>query len=197
MKTSAPDSAPRLTCRLARSWISIVGDAATAGENGHVAHCADCQAFFSAGDELELALRRDAAPHRDFVPAGLEQNILQAIQRSARPRRRGLGLPLLSLAGFAAAAAAVALVLRQPPESTSTETIVVDAGDVTAAQAFVGEIPANLFATLRPEAEAILRQDPLQGEIDAVASNARTAFRFLAANFLPSNAQPLPQPRSG
>jgi hypothetical protein len=176
----APSS--RFACRVTRGWISVFGNESSALRSAHVASCPDCQAFFSAGDELESALRRDAAAERALPPESLEADILRTVHASARPARRSFMLPVFSLCGVAAAIAAAIMVMQPStgPQASPEE--------IKGAKFAVDSIPDNLFAELRPQAQAILNQDPLQNELDAVVSNARSAVHFLARNFLPSDA---------
>jgi len=194
---------PRFTCRLVRGCLSVLGDTTAGTPRGpgaaHVATCADCQEFFSAGNELELALKRDAAREWRDAPTGLEQQILRAVDRAApAPAARGSRTGWLSLAGATACAVVAALVYQQqtqpialPATAPARATAVASTADpamVTVARQIVAAVPTDLFVQMQPQAEALLRQDPLQNEVDAVKSDARTAVRFLARNFLPAPA---------
>jgi hypothetical protein len=183
--------APRLTCRVTRGWIAIVGDDTSALRNSHVAHCADCQAFFAAADDLDLALRRDAVAMRATPADTLEQDIIRAVRQSGRPAQRNVSWPLLSLAGVAAAIAAVIVLIQPSTPPTIEQPRFANGNDrelTQTARDLVSAVPGNLLSEMRPQAEAILQQDPLQNEADAIAANARSAVRFLAKNFLPSNS---------
>ena len=192
MKTPA-DPQPRFTCRLVRGWIAVFGDTATGEPRGpgaaHVATCADCRQFFGACDELDHALRRAAAREWRDAPPALEQNILRAVRLSAPPATRGFRAAPFALAGATAGAllAAVVFLQRTPPAARRSHVVAasVDPAMLAAAREFIAAVPANLFGQMRPEAQAILQQDPLQDEVEAVKSDARTAVRFLARNFLP------------
>ncbi len=188
---------PRFTCRVVRQWVSVIGNPATADRNSHVAQCADCQAFFAAGDELEMMLRRDASAQRVVPAASLEDQIIHAVRRSNRPARRSY-TPLLSFAGVAAAVAFAFIAMRPtttgPRAVAANPTNPIDAGTEVGADA---EQFSALISDMQPKAVEFLRQDPLQDEVDAVVANARTAVGFLAKNFLPANAQPALAGRSG
>ena len=199
MKTNPTDH-PRFNCRLARAALSILGDA-SAGEPrgwgaGHVAACADCQRFFHAAGDLEPALRRDAVDRWQDAPAGLEQEIIRAVRQAAPERTsRTPRRAWLSLAGAMACVAVAALVYQRTPPArifptspTATATP-VDSSTLAAARQLIGAVPGDLFAQMQPEAQAILRADPLQGEVEAMKSDARAAVRFLARNFLPNAAE--------
>jgi hypothetical protein len=186
MKTSA--DSPRFVCRVTRGWISTFGSAGAAERSGHVAGCEDCQAFFAADDELERMLRREAVSARAQPSPMLEQKILHAVRRSTAPAPRRSPAPWLSFAGAAAAVALGVVVVRNSGSVSSDKSFVAPtAQELT--QFFGDAIPDNLFTEMRPQAEAILNQNPLQNELDAVTANARTAVRFLAKNFLTADAQ--------
>ncbi|HEX3728540.1 MAG TPA: hypothetical protein VHV47_01960, partial [Opitutaceae bacterium] len=63
------------------------------------------------------------------------------------------------------------------------------ADSVQLAQA-VQAMPAQVWGQVQPQVEAVLAQDPLQQEKDALASGARSALGFLAYNFLPAPQTP-------
>jgi hypothetical protein len=64
----------------------------------------------------------------------------------------------------------------------------VDPATLAAAQQLIAAVPADLFATMQPRAEALLKQEPLQNEVEAAKADARVAMQFLAKNFLPASA---------
>ena len=179
-----------LTCRLVRGWISVRGEA-SAGHRGlgstHVAHCADCQHFFAAGDELEVALKRDAARSGFDTPAGLEQRILHAVHQSARPaRKRSSSWGALSLVGVAACVALAVLFKPRVPspdhglQTTGTE---ISASEVTGGE---DSISSRLWNSITPPVGDLLEKNSLQAEVDFVYADARSAIHFLSLNFLPS-----------
>lgn len=197
MKT-LPHAQTRFTCRVARGALAIFGDTTGGAPRGpgaaHVAACADCQRFFAAGDELDRALRRDATGEWHEAPAGLEAAILRSVRQSApRPAARathGLWYPL---AGAAAAVVLATLVYRPPPPAASpapvAPTVTAGTNDPAvfeAARQLIAAVPTDLLDEMRPRAQALLAQDPLQQEVDAVKSDARAVVRFLALNFLPT-----------
>lgn len=194
---------PRFTCRLVRGCLAVFGDTSAGTPRGpgaaHVATCADCQQFFSAGDELERALRGAAAAEWSEAPAGLETAILRAVRQSAAPPRpRAHNGLWLSFAGAATAAALALLVYQRPPPGAPAlppapvaPTVTTGTGDPAvfeAARQLLAAVPTDLLDEMRPRAEALLTQDPLQNEVDAMKADARTAVRFLARNFLPTPA---------
>jgi hypothetical protein len=92
------------------------------------------------------------------------------------------------LAGAAAAAAALLLTLR-PAAGPAPANPAERADSVQLAQA-VQAMPAQVWGQVQPQVEAVLAQDPLQQEKDALASGARSALGFLAYNFLPAPQTP-------
>jgi len=65
--------------------------------------------------------------------------------------------------------------------------VAADPATTAAVGEIVAAVPSNFFAEMQPKAEALLQQDPLQNEVDAIASDARKAVNFLSRNFLPSS----------
>ena len=196
-----PVDRPRFTCRIIRGSRSVLGDTTAGAPRGfgaaHIAACADCQSFFGACDELERALKRDAAREWREPPSGLEQNIIRAVRLSTpEPAPRHSRRTLLSLAGATACAAVAVLVYQQRTSSPGTpaaaqENLAVNAVDpatLAEARQIIAAVPADLFAQMQPRAQAILQQNPLQNEVDAVAADARSAVQFLALNFMPTPA---------
>jgi hypothetical protein len=173
---------------------------------GHVATCEECQAFFSTCDELDLALTRDAAREWQEAPTNLEQNILRVVRLQDDRRREPTAARASRLLGWtltgAVACLALAIVARQdrfvpvrgpadpvahvaaPPAAVSSDPAVLEA-----ARQFIAAVPTDLFDEMRPRAQAVLQQDPLQNEVAALKSDARLAVRFLALNFLPASIE--------
>lgn len=202
MKNS-PSAESRFTCRVVRGCLSIFGDTSGPEPRGlgasHVAACEDCQQFFGACNELALALKRDAVREWRDAPGNLEQNIMRAVNLAARetaPATRSSRGAWMSFAAVGACAVAVALVLqfRTPTSGPLTTTqanaaaaIAVDPDTLAAASEALASLPADLLAQVQPKAQELLQQDPLQNEVDAIASDARKAMGFLARNFLPTS----------
>ena len=70
-------------------------------------------------------------------------------------------------------------------------TVTASASDPTvfdAARQLIAAVPTDLLDEMRPRAEALFAQDPLQNEVEAMKSDARSAVHFLALNFLPAPA---------
>jgi hypothetical protein len=161
-----------------------------------VAGCEDCQQFFGACDALTAALKRDAVRQWRDAPPGLEQTIIRAVNLSTRESAhlpRGSGA-WMSFAVVAACALGVMLVYQSrapagsavPASAANVATAnAVDPATLAAANEIIASVPSDLLAEMQPKAEALLQQDPLQNEVDAIASDARTAVSFLARNFLP------------
>lgn len=208
MKNS-PSDQPRFTCRVVRGALSIFGDTTGREPRGpgaaHVAACEDCQQFFGACDDLTLALKRDAAREWRNAPTDLEQKIMRAVHQAARdatPAPSASRGAWFSLAGVAACAVFAVLVYEYrtqpaaalPAGPGNVAANPVDPALVTTAQAIAAEVPGNLFAEMQPQATALLQEDPLQNEVDAITADARKAVGFLARNFLPTPAE---RPASG
>ncbi|MCX6951236.1 MAG: hypothetical protein NTV51_03490 [Verrucomicrobia bacterium] len=197
MKTSysSETERPRLICRVVQGWVSVVGDGAAPAPGGwgarHVAGCACCQGFFGMGRELDAALRRGAQTQFVAAAPGLEQRINDAIARSVReaaaPTRRsrpGLAMGSWALAGAAASLVVAVLVsqrLAGPAEATRNPGApLVSTGEPDGS--LTGD---GLLDRWEPKATALLEGEPLQREVEAVYSDARSALGFLALNFLP------------
>lgn len=192
MKT--PPRPSRLICRAVRHW--------SAPTSAHVQTCADCQEFFARAQSLENSLRRDAARWPSEADAGLEQRILHAVGRAQRQGVRGAGTSspwqnFLIAGGALAAAALVAVVFFR---STPLEPERVTRADAEMMIATVQSLSTRLdevVETAIPSAGALVADNPLQRELDSLQTDARSALRFLALNFLPVAPEPAAQPRSG
>jgi len=193
MKTSSPRA--RLFCRIVRPWSSE--------ESAHVAACADCQRFFAASRSLESGLRRDASRLASEPDAGFEQRLLNAVRRAeAAPAREESSWHRsgLWLAGAALAAVACGVFVIQRESGKLGQTEI--AGGATAADAAVivdavQSLSDRLVETVIPSAGAMVADNPLQRELDSLQTDARSALRFLAMNFLPTAPAAGAQPRSG
>lgn len=182
MNSSAPVR-PRWWCRVVRGWSALFAKA----PSGHAARCAACQEFFAQSRALEQRLQRDARPRERTIPAGLEQRIIAAIP-FARPVRReppvrtswfvlaGAG------AGAAAAVALAVLALRSPPGASAPIARHETSG--------APQVAVVAPETMQVWEASIAGKNPLQREINSVYSDARSALRFLALNFLPADAVP-------
>ncbi len=186
-----PPKSVGLSCRAVRAWRSVSEAPDGRGFGAaHIAQCADCQRFYAAEASFERTLRQDAVRQFEQAPAGLEQSILRSV-REARvvapePRRSSRTL-LFSGAAIAAAAVAAVAVLQTGP-------VVPDAGSAprtamgTTTPAPNAE-PGNASLTeLATPVKQAIADSSLQSEVDLVYADARTAVRFLAANFLPTGS---------
>jgi len=189
MKHSTSNSM-RWSCRLVRGWRAFFGASHQSGfGSSHIASCPACQGFFAANDSLESALRRDAARGIQPAPAGIEERIMQEIVRSPRRRVTRLrpGPAALAIAGAAAAILAIAFWYFEPVHPPGSNPVAGNRPPVVAMPATAEESAANQpWAALTPSVAALLKQDPLQTEVDSVYADARSAVHFLALNFLPS-----------
>ena len=193
-------SRPRFVCRVVRRWYSVLGPTqpgpAAGGRSRHIQTCADCQQFFRAGDELESALRRDAARCAPEVPTGLERRIMQAVEGSTRIARPARSPLALILAGSAVAAVAlIALLVRYPAFLERDGAAKSPTAQVNDAMAVAQSISTLWQDSVVPSAQTLVADNPLQHELDSVYSDTRSALNFLALNFLPTvRATPTLQP---
>lgn len=196
--SSASAPAPRLSCRVARTLLSTLGDTTSSTLRGpgagHVAHCAACQAHFRTAHTFDQALTRDAVRQAHAAPAGLDRQIMAAIHRevaqTAAPvaRRSHAREIRFGLVGALACVALTVLIVRQPPAVSSR---IIGARPVTITPVPEDAAPIDLvpdastsdFLTADHLATDLLAAAPLQREVDAVYSNAQSAVRFLEQNF--------------
>lgn len=198
MPNNSESDRPRLVCRVVQGWGSVVGDGAVPPEGAwgarHVAACECCRVFFNRSGQLDLALRRSVEGERVAVPPGLEQRIVGAVQRAARETPRAIPRSSMGSLALMGAAASVALgilvfqTMRAPepvPEVPSAGMAAVSASGDEAVEAD----GTGAWSRLSPNATALLEAEPLQREVDAFYSDARSALGFLALNFLPSSSR--------
>lgn len=180
---SPASSRPRFVCRFARLWHAP--DSAAAAPAPHVARCAACREYFATAARFDARLHSAAASEAVEVSAGLERRIIQAVARAQRPAARSpAGFRWLAGAAAAAVALAVAFIARDHAPAP--------ARPIAAGPAAVALDPAATtpdWETVVPTARALAAENPLQTELNSVYSDARTALRFLALNFLPSPRQ--------
>ncbi|MFT3867981.1 MAG: hypothetical protein QM715_05735 [Nibricoccus sp.] len=181
----------RLACRIIR-----IRDAMTGSRAGHVAHCADCQAYYRTAESLSDQLRATAPRPSQPVPDELAARIARAVRQStptARAPRRTRAFETFAILGAAAAVFAFAFYLvRQnviAPRAHKTESIAsTNAADFTALVAGVDSLRSRLLDSVEPAAETLAEQNPLSREIASVQADARSALGFLALNFLPADS---------
>lgn len=200
----SPSDSPRFACRLARGLLATLDrtDAATprGPGSGHIAGCADCQRFFAACDDLDLALTRDATRLDQSAPAGLERRIALAVARSTAPRPEPArpALPMFALLGAAACAAVAIFVFQtgeKPAETTPPPAAnIVAVIDSTRTALATHSLRSKISDTIDTAANGVLREDPLTIEARALEADARSALRFLALNFLPHAPEALVSP---
>lgn len=194
MKTPPPRA--RLFCRIVRHWSSE--------ESAHVAACGDCQQFFAASRALESGLRRDASRLAVEPDAGFEQRLLNAVRRAeAAPAREEVsrrGSGGLWLAGAALAAVACGVFVAQWDAGKRSQAEVASGATAADAAVIIDAVQSlsdRLVETVIPSAGAMVADNPLQRELDSLQTDARSALRFLAMNFLPAAPAAAAQPRSG
>lgn len=194
----------RFVCRAVRGWAALGGEPeGNRIGSHHIAGCADCSRFFAAGQSLDFALRREAAHHSTPLPVGLEDRIVRAVQRSSqasiaaeRSPRAGAGRTFVALA-FAAAAAIVLTVFLLPKPTVPSPGSIQSLASANGAPDPAVESESRLWNSESPAARAFLTRNPLEEEAAAVYSDARSAVRFLAMNFLPLAAESVPRRASG
>ena len=189
---SAPKHAPRLRCRCVRTWCALGGSA-----SGHVAQCAECRTYFAAGETLDASLRRDAAINREPADPERVRDILHAVRTSAAPTEAAERRPWSALWPIAIAAAAAAVVagfslrgrgdVLPPGNPTAEARVLADK---------VKSLSSNLVESVLPSAGEMVANNPMQDELDAIYTDAKSAWGFLALNFVPS-AQTTGRDRSG
>ena len=186
----------RFACRVARIRDAMTGSRAT----GHVAHCADCQAYYRTDDNLISQLRQTAPKQLQPTPDDLAQRITRAVRQTApQPNhRRWPALSWATLAGIGAVAV-VALslfIIRQNPTKPTTQTtninhptaLTISPSDVTELVDNVDSLRTRLIASVKPTAQTLADKNPLTQELNSVRADARSALGFLALNFLPSDS---------
>ena len=192
MKPS-PSNRPRFLCRWVRQWSTAFGSPDAQPPRGlssrHVETCSDCQEFFSVCDDLDAALKRDAAPYKQAAVSGLDQRIIRAVRMSEPPPRRShVRAAALSFAGVAACATLAVVLFQRQTADQSAPTIAVDGSSVAVTEmlAAAGSFSDRMWNSLKPSAAAFAEKNPLEEELDLVYSDARSALGFLAMNFFPT-----------
>ncbi|MBL9187966.1 MAG: hypothetical protein JNK23_10840 [Opitutaceae bacterium] len=182
MKNLPASPRPRLICRIARPFNTVTGGGAR-----HLETCTDCQAYFAAAETLERTLRRDApAWSAATTPApstGFEQRLLHAVRPPAAPKRSRVAH--LGWMAATALTAAIAVALFRPAGSPADKATAADAALLAEA---VSQVSRGLVERMIPTTGALVADNPLQREFGAIRSDARSALRFLAMNFLPAPA---------
>jgi len=145
-------------------------------------------------DPIESQLRRDARQMAAPAPLGMEGRIAHAVARAGRgttPDRRPIFGWVLGLGATAGAVAAIVLTLHVdwkpsggPASVLGTEDRATSASLAEAVQT----MPAQIWESVQPKAQAALQNDPLQKEATALYADARSALGFLAYNFLPEGS---------
>ena len=181
----------RFSCRLVRLRDAMTGSRSAS----HVAHCADCQAYYRSADSIVDQLRATAPRQTQAVPDELATRIARAVRQSTPAPRHRSHVPdaFAALAGAAAVLAFAVYLVRQNPKTTPTgqkTEIVATArtSDVSMLAAGVDSLRARLLDSVEPAAETLATQNPLSQEIASVQADARTALDFLVLNFLPAES---------
>lgn len=188
---------PRLTCRLVRTWAALRESSPSA----HLAGCPDCQAYFTASQSLEAALRHNAATARAGGSANLERDILRAVRQAGRsPAVAPVASPSWQWRSLATAGAvAVALVIGSLVYRRSDPAVASGAAARAEAVALLntaGTLSDRLAEEVIPTVGGAIAENPLQSELTAVYFDARAAVDFLALNFLPGSTTAADRPRT-
>jgi hypothetical protein len=186
----------RFACRVVRLRDAMTGTR----PSGHVAHCADCQAYYNAADALVGQLRQTALQQIQPTPDDLAQRIAHAVRQNVtqQSRRRAPALSWSTLAGVGtiAVVALSLFIARQNPTELTTQTVsknqsndlTISSADVTKLVDDVDSMRSRLLDSVKPASETLAAQNPLTQEINSVQADARSALDFLALNFLPSDS---------
>ncbi len=185
---------PRLACRLARTVSAVRENPASR----HLATCPDCQAWLAASTRLDAALRRSAPAARPVAAADLDARILAAVHAAAVAPAPASTMPArgwLALATGLAAAAVLAFTFSPGLRPDRIHP----ADEAAAFAATVGTLSGQLVDQVLPSAGTLIAENPLQDELSAVYTDARSALHFLALNFLPgaTSETPAARPRNG
>ena len=189
MKTN-PSSKTSFRCALARFGLAL--SEKNPHDHHHVQRCAYCQDHYRAAAGLDAALRHEARATRVAPSAGLELQIMAAVQRETRAPRR-VERPAyfrFAVMGGVAAIAAVGLwrYAAEPHGSTPIAKSPTEVDpDVASLAATVRSFPATLQAKLAQPAMNFAEQNSLRSEVDNLYADTQSALRFLATNFLPAD----------
>ncbi|MEO6004340.1 MAG: hypothetical protein ABIZ04_19525 [Opitutus sp.] len=183
---SEQSNRPKLVCRVTR-WRAALFDGSAATVRGHSATCADCQTYFASASQLENALRQNAPAVGAIAPGTLESRIINSVQRSQQPERTASHPMAWLVTGLGVTAAAMFLLVRMnEPQPRVTQEQFASVAQVLN---LAIELPERI-SNLQPDALQLLETNPLQTEIASVQSDAQSALKFLALNFLPTSTDP-------
>ncbi len=193
MKTNRESHRKTLSCRLVQSWAAVLGGAQPDQGNGfltkHVGSCACCRDHFARNAELEGLLRREAVQARTALPSEIDGHYLRTIRSSEDSRRKpsvGTRPAVLWLAGCAAALAVLVAVIQM--RSPTADVVAIESTEQADEWPETAVVSTEGWWTdLTPSAGELLDGEPLQREVAAVVSDARSALGFLALNFLPDS----------
>jgi predicted anti-sigma-YlaC factor YlaD len=183
----------RFACRVVRLRDAMTGTRVA----DHVAHCADCQAYYGTANTVISQLRQTAPSQVQPTPDDLAQRIARAVRQTApQPaRRRAPALSWSTLAGVGAIAVVALslaivhhkssqLILSQNQQNAPT----IRSSDVAELVANVNSLRSRLLNSVEPTTETLAAQNPLTLELASVRADARSALGFIALNFLPADS---------
>ena len=180
-------SRPRFVCRVVRQWSAVVDG----GGVSHAESCAECRTYFESAGALDAALGRDAGVWSQATPTpsvGFERRILSAVaQPAASAATKRPHSWYGAWVATAALAVAAAFVFFRPASGPTRETNEANAAMLAGA---VQAVSRGLVETVIPSTGALVADNPMQREFDAIYSDARSALGFLALNFLPASTFP-------
>lgn len=212
--SSSPSTSPRprLLCRLVRRAAGGREGAVPADGSDwmarHTANCPACAAYFVRGQELDAALRKDAVNTPVAIPAGLEDRIWAAVRPEvaarreppvrARPWTASWTMP--AFAAMAVVAVGALWLNRDGLNPSPIETGPIMANRVTAdfTENDLRELAAKIGTTAKTllvppastgaEQAVVADAGSLEQEWKALGQDTASAWKFLAANFIPTEA---------
>lgn len=193
MNTTRESHRKTFSCRLVQGWAAWSGGDHPDQGNGfvatHVGRCDCCREHFARNAELEGLLRREGVQARSILSSEIDAHYLRNIRNSADASRQpaaAIRPAMLWLSGCAAALAVLVAITQM--RSPNTDLVLIEPADQAEEWSETVVISADGWWTdLRPSAGDLLEAEPLQREVDAVVSDARSALGFLALNFLPGS----------
>lgn len=149
----------------------------------HLGACPDCRQFQQEQTRLSTVLAKESSPDLIVFPPYLHSKIMSRVQSvtCSSEARLPAGRWIRTLLIPALGAIGVMVVLMRMPERPKPAVLGVNARPVLNLEQLIPHAdPAQLLAwTERVD-------EPLETELDAVVSDAKSALNSLTANFLPA-----------
>lgn len=196
MKPPAPDSRPRLICRVVRHFYADPPPAESWAHR-HVEGCSVCAGFYQTLTVVDQSLATGGPGLPDSIPAGLEDRIWaavesdRAVQAGSAPRQQPAWI-----ARWAGALAAVAVIVMAglwfAPSSNSdpSATAVAAEFDQQDLQQMVSQLETfseKWLVLAEPEPGPPV-DNQLTEEWGALEADASAALEFLRQSFIPSRS---------